>query len=405
MVGTTWADSVSQDKLEDGVLFHPPSNTRYAADVGVKSHTYLEVVKPRLGSANHPGFSGGPPFTGYGVETPASIECVYKFAPNLYGCDPNFVTSETSGGTNVIAIVDAYHYTAAKSDLKAYSTQFGLPLPTASNFVILQPQGVPASADGTGWDLEASLDIEWSHAMAPEAKIVLVEALSNSDADLFNAVASAAAYVAAGGGGEVSMSWGGTEFAGETAYDVAPYLSGYSNVVFYASSGDAWGTSYPCTSPNVVCVGGTAHRRHATAVAPLALEAQITWNVAGAGASPYEVAPGYQAALRSTERLVPDVAAIADPNNGVWVYNCTYEGACYWFQVGGTSVASPVTAALDNHAGRFFSASVDYLTTLYQGTIPGAGFDDIKAGFCGPYYSLSAHAGWDNCTGWGSPKN
>jgi hypothetical protein len=203
--------------------------------------------------------------------------------------------------------------------------------------------------------------------------------------------------VQAAGGGEVSMSWGGSEYSGETSYDST--FTGYSNVVFYASSGDAWGTEYPCVSPNVVCVGGTAHSRNATT---LALQKQLTWTNAGAGASPYEAAPSYQSALGNSARLVPDVSAIADPENGVWVYNCTYEGACYWFQVGGTSVASPVTASLDNHAAAFSTNSDTYLTALYGSS--GSGRSDITVGFCGVYYSLLAAKGWDNCTGWGSPK-
>jgi hypothetical protein len=395
MAGAAWAGS--KDALENGTLFHPASNTRYAADVGVRAHTFLEVVKPKIRSGNHPGYTGGPPITGYGIETPASIECVYGFTASVDGCDPNLVTTEASGGTKVIAIVDAYDYVDATTDLKAFSAQFGLPAPNANNFEKVYANGQPADGSGSGWDLEASLDIEWAHAMAPKAKVILVEALSNADTDLFYAVGVAAGLVQAAGGGEVSMSWGGSEYSGETSYDST--FTGYSNVVFYASSGDAWGTEYPCVSPNVVCVGGTAHSRNATT---LALQKQLTWTNAGAGASPYEAAPSYQSALGNSARLVPDVSAIADPENGVWVYNCTYEGACYWFQVGGTSVASPVTASLDNHAAAFSTNSDTYLTALYGSS--GSGRSDITVGFCGVYYSLLAAKGWDNCTGWGSPK-
>ncbi len=220
MAGTAWAGSVQKDALEDGVPFRPASNTRFAADVGVRVHTFLEVIKPKLGRGNLPGFTGGPPVTGTGVETPASLECVYKFTAIVDGCNPNLVTTEATGGTNVIAIVDAYDYVDATSDLNTYSAQFGLPAPSASNFEKVYATGTkPASSSGTGWDLEAALDIEMAHGLAPKAKVFLVEAASSATSDMLFAVGVAANIVQAAGGGEVSMSFGGTEFSGESADD------------------------------------------------------------------------------------------------------------------------------------------------------------------------------------------
>jgi subtilase family serine protease len=400
---TSWAGSVPPEAaVEDGVLFQPASSTQRAADAGVRTHTNIEVIKPKLGLANHPNtvtgsYVGSPPISGYAIETPASLECVYKFTAQLDGCNPNQVTAEAAGGTKIIAIVDAYDYVDAKTDLATYSTQFGLPAPSATYFEKVYATGTkPASGSGTGWDIEAALDIEMAHSAAPKAKVILVEAASPNNSDMYFAVGVAAGLVAAAGDGEVSMSWGEGEYSGETGDDST--FAGYAHVVFYASSGDAAGTEYPCMSPNVVCVGGTAHSRNAST---LAIEKQDTWINAGGGASPYEAAPSYQSALGSTVRLAPDVSAIADPYNGVWVYNCTYEGACYWYQVGGTSVASPLTASLDNHAGHFAANSVAYLTALYGAD--GTGHTDITNGFCGVYYGLLAGKGWDNCTGWGSP--
>jgi kumamolisin len=394
LAGTAWSASA----IQNGVLFHPASNTRYAADVGKRAHTFLEVVKPDLGPANLPGYTGGPPYSGLGIETPASLLCDYAFTVKTAGCNPNSVTNEGTGGSKMIAIVDAYDYSDASSDLATYSTQFGLPPPRAANFQVVYATGVqPPSATGTGWDLEEALDIEMAHSLAPKAKVVLVEAASSSNADMFTAVTVAAQMVQAAGGGEVSMSWGGSEFSGESAYDT--YFSGYPNVVFYAASGDAWGTIYPCMSPDVVCVGGTANQRNPST---LALEKELTWSVAGAGLSSHEATPAFQSGIGVTSRAAPDVSAIADPKNGVWVYNCTYQGACYWFQVGGTSVATPVTASLDNRAGDFSTTST-YLSSLYSSS--GSGRRDVGAdsGFCGPYYSLTTAKGWDICTGWGTP--
>ena len=111
--------------------------------------------------------------------------------------------------------------------------------------------GAPScSASGTGWDLELSLDTQYAHGLAPKALVILVEAVSNSLSDLLNAELEASSLVAAQGGGEVSNSWGGGEFSGETSDDT--YFT-TAKVVYFASAGDSSGTEYPCVSPNVVC--------------------------------------------------------------------------------------------------------------------------------------------------------
>ncbi len=162
------------------------------------------------------------------------------------------MTANPTGGSNAIAIVDAYDDPTAASDLAAFSTQFGLPAP---NFSVVYASGTKPAQDPTGgWEVEESLDIEWAHAMAPDAKIYLVEAASNSNSDLFAAVAVASTLVKAAGGGEVSMSWSGAEYAGEKLADAIFKTPG---VVYFASTGDAPGVGYPSTSPNVVAAGGT----------------------------------------------------------------------------------------------------------------------------------------------------
>ena len=125
------------------------------------------------------------------------------------------MTANPSGGSRAIAIVDAYHYATAASDLSVFSNQFGLP---QANFQVVYANGrqPPVNAD---WNIEEALDIEWAHAMAPDAKIYLVEAASTNFTDLLRAVSVANSLVSSAGGGEVSMSWGGSEFSGETSYD------------------------------------------------------------------------------------------------------------------------------------------------------------------------------------------
>jgi kumamolisin len=150
--------------------------------------------------------------------SPCSIACIYRLVPHhVPGCDPNVTTHNPSGGSGAIAVVDAFDTPNAAADLAAFSAQFGLP---PADFTVVFASGAQPALDPTGgWELEASLDTQWAHAMAPNAKIFLVEAKNNRFSNLFNAVILAANLVAANGGGEVSMSFGGGEFAQETLFD------------------------------------------------------------------------------------------------------------------------------------------------------------------------------------------
>ena len=114
--------------------------------------------------------------------------------------------------------------------LITFSNQFGLP---TTNFE--KHKMTPNIAVDAGWALEISLDVQWAHAIAPNAKILLVEAQSNSLADLLAAVSYAAnrADVVA-----VSMSWGGSEFLGQSSLN--SYFTSNHGVVFFASTGDSW---------------------------------------------------------------------------------------------------------------------------------------------------------------------
>src|SRR5262249_21107331 len=151
-------------------------------------------------------------------ETPASIACVYRLVDKpIRGCSPDVTTENPSGGSGAIAIVDAFDDPRAASDLAHFSAQFGLP---AADFQVVFAQGSRPPQDTTGgWEIEESLDIEWAHAMAPHAKIFLVEAADNTFENLFSAVVLASFLVVENGGGEVSMSWGGSEVAEETQWD------------------------------------------------------------------------------------------------------------------------------------------------------------------------------------------
>jgi kumamolisin len=375
-----------------GRVVVPDSSIERAGDVGKRFHTNIRIFVPTDGFVTPQVV--GPPFAGYFFETPASIACVYHLVSSVAGCNPNTFTKNPTGGSKAIAVVDAYDDPNAASDLSVFSSQFGLPAATLS---VVYANGTRPPGN-SGWELEESLDVQWAHAMAPGAKIFLVEAASNSGTDLFNAVVKANSLVSAAGGGEVTMSWGGSEFSSEKSLDADFTTSG---IVYFASTGDAPGIQYPSTSPNVVSVGGTTLRRNP---ATGAFKTESAWTEGGGGISAYEPIPSYQSVISTivgSFRGVPDIAADADPDTGVWVYDSGNGG---WFIVGGTSVASPLIAGVINRAASFATSSQVELTTIYNNMNVTTDYKNTTTGFCGPYAGYSASAGWDFCTGVGSPK-
>jgi subtilase family serine protease len=318
-------------------------------------------------------------------ETPASIRGVYNLPP--------------TGGSQTIAIVDAFDYPTAENDLNVFSTQFALPACTTSNgcFKKVFASGSQPRTN-CGWGQEAALDIEWSHAMAPSAKIVLVEAASNSFTDLFAAVDVATSEVTTGGGkGEVSMSWSGGEFSTESSNDSH---FGNNNVVYFASSGDTGGVNgYPSVSPYVLSAGGTTIHRNSSGQ----FTVETGWSGSGGGPSQYENKLSYQNSVPGTDptkRSAPDFSFDADPNSGVSVYDSTRcQGASGWLVFGGTSVSSPSLAGIVNLAGHFATNSPSELTTIYSNYTNSNDFRDITVGTAGGF---SAGPGYDFVTGVGS---
>lgn len=389
-------------------LIIPSSSQSVSGDAGVRMHTNVRFLS---------GFTPEelPPYSGYGYETPASLACIYGLAPRIKGCNPNVTTQNATGGSQSIAIVDAYDDPNATADLAAFSQQFGLPF-DSSKFQVVYAGGAEPPADPTGgWEFEESLDIEYAHAMAPNATIYLVEANSNYGADLYPAIRVATNLVSCGqtttcpqgskGRGEVSLSWGGAEFPQEVQLDSFFTAPG---VVYFAAAGDAPGVIYPCASPNVVCVGGTANSR---SLSTGDLIAQIAWPDTGGGLSFYEPIPGYQTARPfiahqlQGARGLPDVSAIAQ---GVWVWDTFPYGSqaeTGWFVADGTSIATPTFAGIVNSTGDFAISSVAEHEKLYgEGIFGENGFNDITYGACNYYYSSFADEGWDQCTGLGTPR-
>ncbi len=247
-------------------VFTPGSSLPQANNASgqVMIRTHLRILVPSA-TRMHFGAAAAqpselPPFSGYFFETPASIACLYQLAaPTVRGCNPNVTTANPSGGSRAIALVDAFDDPSAAADLAEFSAQFGLP---QADFTVVYAQGTEPGIDPTGgWEIEEALDTQWAHAMAPGAKVFLVEAATNSGQNLYAAVQLASKLVAAAGGGEVSMSWGGAEFSGETTLDGIFTTPG---VVYFASTGDSPGVQYPSASPNVIAAGGTTISRNST---------------------------------------------------------------------------------------------------------------------------------------------
>jgi kumamolisin len=413
-----------------GQIVTPGSGIVGSGGNASRARTNVKLLVPAggLGSVAPPSPTGAagleelPPISGvYYANTPASLACVYGLVPkSTNGCNPYVATRNPTGGSRAIALVEAFDAPNAISDLAIFSAQFGLPAPTSASLQVVYASAGACTSGGTkpgydpGWEAETSLDVQWAHAMAPHATIYIVEAASDGPDDLFAAVVVAGQCVAAHGGGEVSMSWGFSEFPGETALDP---LFTQKGVVYFAATGDSPGALYPSASPNVVAVGGTSLVRN-----PLPwrgslgdFQGEVVWNwgpTAGTGGGPslYEPRPPYQHLIKDIvgiTRGTPDVAAVADPFTGVWIYDSNLFG---WLVVGGTSVSTPVWAGIVNAAGRFRGSTAAELAQIYANASflqeDDGGFTDINSGACGigpDFEGLLATEGWDFCTGVGSP--
>ncbi|MDR3477842.1 MAG: S53 family peptidase [Gammaproteobacteria bacterium] len=366
-------------------------------------------------------------------ETPASIACVYGLTSSVPGCPTNATTANPQGGWGAIAVVEALDNAHAQSDLNTFSTQFGLP---ATSITVVYTPPAPSTfplTTGCANLLPASLtppkncetdvtagndpcdehvaDIEWAHAMAPAAKIIMVEAPSDNLWDKMYAVCYATQYVKnqAGGGG-VSMSWSVSEFATETGFD--RYFQTTPNIVYVASSGDKSApANYPSSSPYVISAGGTSLIRNAqgnftgeTAWSSNPNVAAGSKNGGSGGPSLYEPRPSYQnsvAKIVGNARGTPDIAFNSDPSTGVCVYSSLHQPAG-WFTDGGTSIAAPALSGIINSANHRASSSFDELTYIYGNAIKNyhSYWHDIVQGYNG----YPALVGYDFTTGLGSPQ-
>jgi hypothetical protein len=323
--------------------------------------------------------------------TPAEIRQAYGFS-----------SISANGAGQTIAIVDAYDNPNILSDLKAFDAKYGLPDPVFQKVNQNGSQSKLPTAD-SGWGLEIALDVEWAHAVAPAAKILLVEANSSSLSDLLTAVdyASSVSKI-------VSMSWGASEFSSETYYDSHFSAQLHPGVTFIASSGDTGGvTNWPAVSPNVLSVGGTS-LTIVSSSGVYSYGSETSWNGSGGGYSKYEKEPTWQYAVQSTgKRSTPDVSYDANPNTGFAVYD-TY-GYRGWYVIGGTSAGAPQWAGLiavvnQVRAGNGLGSLTNTVSSLYALDTQksySTDFRDITSGTAGRY---RAGTGYDLVTGLGSPQ-
>ena len=367
-------------------------------------HTFITSVRAGNGKGPSGGSSSSGP-TSYPAYTPGQIFHAYNYSANYNG------TGET------IAIIDAYGSPSIQNDVKVFDSQFNLP---PIKLTVLSPFGKVGR--NAGWALETSLDVEWSHAMAPNASILLIEAPSASTTYL---ITDSINYIVNHTHANVvSMSWGAAE-SGLTASELSQYSSTFAyaashGVIMVAASGDSGANdstssptvNYPASDPSVVGAGGTTLQLANINSTSATYSYEYAWNSSGGGISTYFPEPSYQSAahINASRRAVPDVSYDANPNTGFWIYDSTtYEGLKGWIQVGGTSASSPQWAAIFTEVQQYKGSTTfngtNVLSSLYSvyssSTEYASAFHDITIGYNGYYY---AGTGYDEVTGIGSPN-
>jgi hypothetical protein len=341
------------------------------------------------------------------IETDASGAALTSALPSGYG-PADFQTaynltalSANAGTGETVAIVDAYDDPNAESDLATYRSTYGLSACTTADgcFKKVNQTGgsTPPPVDSTGgWEVEESLDLDMVSAIAPNAHILLVEASSNANTDLYPAVDEAASL----GANVISNSYGEPESsgsAGDNAYYDHPGIA-----VVVSSGDDGWddcnlscepGPNYPASSPDVEAVGGTS----LTSTSP---RAESAWSGAGSGCSSVFSKPSWQTDPDCANRTVADVSADADPGTGAAVYDSyPYEGTTLdWVVVGGTSESAPINGGYDALLGSTTGTpGWEYGRNIWNDITTGSN------GTCGTYI-CNAGSGYDGPTGLGTPN-
>jgi N-acetylneuraminic acid mutarotase len=325
----------------------------------------------------------GPPSTALG---PTQIQSAYNLPD--------------AGAGETVAIVDAYGYSTAEADLGVFRSYYGLPACTTADGCfskVDEDGGTNYPPDDDGWSIETSLDLDAVSSACPKCNILLVEADSDDVDDLAQAEDTAASL----GAVAISNSYGGDEDPSELSLDA--YYD-HPGIAVTASAGDSgYGASYPATSPDVTSVGGTL----LTADSGTARGwDESVWNdedgATGSGCSADEPQPSFQQGLATDcpdNRADNDISADAAPASGLGIYNSEALGG--WSQYGGTSLSSPLVAAMFALAGK---PTPGTYPVTYPYADPSA-LNDVTSGNDGDCGNVLCQAGpgWDGPTGLGTP--
>jgi len=365
--------------------------------------------------------------------TPAQIRAAYGF-PALPSSFTGLTATQAAqlGAGQTIYIVDAQHDPNAAAELAAFSSRFALPACTTRviattaarplaapsalscdfSVVYSTPTGGMTSAVpayNAGWATEIALDVQWAHATAPLARIILIEAADASMNSLLGAIQLANSM----GPGIVSMSFGGAE--GSWTASVDSSFAG-AGMTYLAATGDnGAGVSWPSVSPKVVAVGGTTLTYTGTGS-----RSEVSWSGTGGGTSAYTAIPSYQTAAvpgmgSLARRTVADVSFNADPSSGQYVATqAPGSSAVSWMSVGGTSLSTPqwaglmaVANALRLQSGKAVLGaphSVLYGQIATSATSYSSVFADVTRGSDGTCTTCTARQGYDPLSGLGTPN-
>ncbi len=363
-----------------------------------------------------------------GAYTPGQIR-------NAYGVSALGVANEGQGVT--IGIVDEFDDANITADTNAFSAYYGLPVfNTAGNpmFSVVKDTalGTVATAAGTGVGGETSLDVEWAHAMAPMANIILVEVPGSGSTytALFNQLLHGVQYAAQLGADSISLSYGATEAsigASNVSSLATTYLStgAAANVSVSVSTGDGSTPLFPATSPYVTAVGGTSLYLNSVKGSygfETAWGGLANAGAGGGGLSTNFATPSFQSnnGVNLGKRAIPDVSLDADPVTAVSIYDSLDSSTAPWTSTGGTSVASPLFAGvvalvqqnrLAANLAPLTSVQLDTkLYSLYNSSSYSTDFHDVTEGSNKNQSSsktvtagFTATTGYDEATGIGSP--
>lgn len=332
----------------------------------------------------------------FGFQTPTG----YGFGPAQLQSAYNLPSSSDGAGESV-AVVDAFDNPNAVSDLATYRSAWGLPACDPSTgagcLTKVNENGatspLPKPSGTTGWATEESLDVDMVSAICPKCHIYLVEASGPGHIHLGTAVNSAVKVLHVK---FVSNSYGSPQKTSDPGDDTAYY--DHPGIAIVASAGDSgYGTSYPAASRYVTAAGGTSLVK---ATGTSRGWTETVWSGSGSGCTKYEVKPTWQTDTGCSMRTDNDVAADANPNTGVAIYDTYDQGG--WLEVGGTSVSSPIIASVYALAGNPTKGT-------YPSSYPYAHTSDLydvtsgKNGTCTPAYLCTGEVGYDGPTGWGTP--